>query len=145
MPSLSKQQLRAVLDYVMEVWRGLGLVGFEIHAMVDSGEELDFIAKVNTIYNRRVELCFSEDAFHLPPEEFRELVVHEGLHVALDRLTSPLEKMLEGAQQGAAITLAVELEEQAVERLGVALASRFPLPPARLRALLAARRRAPRK
>ena len=83
---MSKQQLRAVLDYVMEDWRGLGLVGFEIHAMVDSGEELDFIAKVNTIYNRRVELCFSEDAFHLPPEEaacgsyLSACNVHEGYH-----------------------------------------------------------------
>lgn len=145
MPSLSKQQLRVVLDYVMEIWRGLGLVGFEIHCLVDETEDLDFVAKVNTIYNRRVELVFSEDAFHLRPEEFRELVVHEGLHVSLDRLTSPVEKMLEGAQQGAAVALAVELEEQAVERLGMALAPRFPLPPAKLRALLAARRRAPRK
>lgn len=134
---LSKQQLRLVLDYVLEVWRGLGLTGFEIHCVVDGGEDLDFVAKVNTIYNRRVELAFSEEAFNLDPDEFRELVVHEGLHVALDRLTSPVEKMLEAAQQGAAIGLAVELEEQAVERLGVALAPKFPLPGAKLRAVLA--------
>lgn len=134
---LSKQQLRVVLDYVLEVWRGLGLTGFEIHCVVDGGEDLDFLAKVNTIYNRRVDLTISEEAFNLDPDEFRELVVHEGLHVALDRLTSPVEKMLEAAQQGAAIGLAVELEEQAVERLGVALAPKFPLPGAKLRAVLA--------
>jgi len=127
---MNKSQARAVSEYVGVVWQALGLTALNVDLSIVGGEE-DFLGRVEVLRNVDVALELHEAAFERR-ELLREVVVHEGCHVMLDRMTTPVEVMLIQAKQEAARDVVIELEEQVVTRLARLLAPLVPLPNASL-------------
>lgn len=122
-------------EYVGRLWGEMGIFGdVAVTELKERGTLASVLVDQGTLAGTGadIELSVSKTLLRKSAEEVREVLVHEGFHVILWRMTSTL--MYAGELEGSelATNLVAGLDEAVVERLGRTFARFLPLPRSRL-------------
>lgn len=120
----TEKQFHEVEDYVKEVQRVMGLSNWKLH-VTNEATANDAYAETNIgDVGMDCYMKFAEDFYTLEPEQQRETILHEMMHMWLQHLVSDYEMNLSPESK----TLMRRHAERVVDGLACALAPLLPLP-----------------
>jgi hypothetical protein len=129
--ALNHRQRRSLAKYVCTIGAELGLRDWELSFPCDAPADTDALASVECIYGRRrAAIRFSEDWLAQTPEDQRNAVVHELIHIHFAQERQAVEDALNalGRDAQALATDAFRVgHEYGVDGLASAIADHFPL------------------
>lgn len=121
----------STVEYTRQIAVAMGLGGWVIEESSEPASE-GCLAEIEATYGQRhAKLSLCKDWEQLSPEEQRDTIVHELLHVHLAHLTQLahdiVESLDEGASKAAKVALALT-EEYTVDAMANAWSPYMPLP-----------------
>lgn len=127
---MTSEQRQSLATYTSEMAVELGLTDWTLDFPNDEPSIEDAIASVDPVYGRkRATIRFRRDFMHCPPEEQRQTVIHELVHLHFAAQTQAVVDALKPL--GMTAELAADYyqltHEYAVDALAEAIARYFPL------------------
>jgi len=130
--SLDTRTRRSFLKYLEMIAEEFGLRDWQLYAHFDEDLGDGVSAATACVDNRRVaHVKFAPSFFNLRPEEQRETVLHELLHVHMWQITDYVREVLPDLIGKPAFVVMEaafnRLDEQATDAIAAAIGDRYPL------------------